>query len=42
MPERLYLSPDSEDLHAHLNTVETSFNRLSGKKLRPRAGVWRR
>jgi 2-oxoglutarate ferredoxin oxidoreductase subunit beta len=31
----LYLSPDSEDLHAHLNTVETPFNKLSEKELCP-------
>ncbi|HKW37591.1 MAG TPA: 2-oxoacid:ferredoxin oxidoreductase subunit beta [Burkholderiales bacterium] len=35
----LYLSPDSEDLHAHLNTVETPFNTLSEKELCPGAGV---
>jgi 2-oxoglutarate ferredoxin oxidoreductase subunit beta len=35
----LYLSPDSEDLHAHLNTVETPFNRLSEKDLCPGAGT---
>ena len=35
----LYLSPDSEDLHAHLNTVETPFNKLSEKELCPGAGV---
>ena len=38
----LYLSLDSEDLHAHLNTVETPFNKLSEKKLCPGAGCWRR
>ena len=35
----LYLSPDSEDLHAHLNTVEVPFNRLAEKELCPGAGV---
>jgi len=35
----LYLSPDSEDLHAHLNTVEMPFNKLSEKDLCPGAGV---
>jgi 2-oxoglutarate ferredoxin oxidoreductase subunit beta len=29
----LYLSPDFEDLHAHRNTVETPFNRLTEKDL---------
>jgi hypothetical protein len=32
-------SPDSEDLHAHLNTVETPFNKLSEKELCPGAGA---
>jgi 2-oxoglutarate/2-oxoacid ferredoxin oxidoreductase subunit beta len=31
----LYLSPDSEDLHAHLNTYETAFNKLGEKELCP-------
>jgi 2-oxoglutarate/2-oxoacid ferredoxin oxidoreductase subunit beta len=35
----LYLSADSEDLHAHLNTVETPFNKLSEKDLCPGAGM---
>jgi len=35
----LYLSPDSEDLHAHLNTVEMPFNKLGEKELCPGAGV---
>ena len=35
----LYLSPDSEDLHAHLNTVETPFNKLSEKELCPGTGM---
>ncbi|HET7763941.1 MAG TPA: 2-oxoacid:ferredoxin oxidoreductase subunit beta [Burkholderiales bacterium] len=35
----LYLSPEAEDLHAHLNTVETPFNRLGEKELCPGAGV---
>jgi 2-oxoglutarate ferredoxin oxidoreductase subunit beta len=35
----LYLSPDSEDLHAHLNTVETPFNRLGEKELCPGAAT---
>src|SRR5438093_9026629 len=35
----LYLSPDSEDLHAHLNTVETPFNKLGEKELCPGAAM---
>jgi 2-oxoglutarate/2-oxoacid ferredoxin oxidoreductase subunit beta len=35
----LYLQPDAEDLHAHLNTVGVPFNRLSEKDLCPGAGV---
>ena len=35
----LSLSPDSEDLHAHLNTVETPFNKLSEKELCPGTGM---
>jgi 2-oxoglutarate ferredoxin oxidoreductase subunit beta len=35
----LYLSPDAEDLHAHLNTVETPFNVLSEAELCPGAGM---
>jgi 2-oxoglutarate ferredoxin oxidoreductase subunit beta len=35
----LYLSLDSEDLHAHLNTVEMPFNQLSEKELCPGAGA---
>src|SRR6266851_5274152 len=35
----LYLDPDPEDLHAHLNTVQTPFNKLSEKELCPGAGV---
>ena len=31
----LYLSPDSEDLHAHLNTYPAPFNKLSEKELCP-------
>ena len=31
----LYLSPDSEDLHAHLNTYEAAFNKLGEKDLCP-------
>jgi 2-oxoglutarate ferredoxin oxidoreductase subunit beta len=31
----LYVDPDSEDLHAHLNTVETPLNTLEAKDLCP-------
>jgi 2-oxoglutarate ferredoxin oxidoreductase subunit beta len=31
----LYVDPDPVDLHAHLNTVQTPFNRLSEKELCP-------
>jgi 2-oxoglutarate ferredoxin oxidoreductase subunit beta len=31
----LYLSPDAEDLHAHLNTYDTPFNKLGEKDLCP-------
>ena len=35
----LYLAPDAEDLHAHLNTVEVPFNKLAEKDLCPDAGM---
>ena len=35
----LYLAPDAEDLHAHLNTCEQPFNRLGEKDLCPGAGM---
>jgi len=35
----LYLAADAEDLHAHLNTCETPFNRLGEKELCPGAGM---
>jgi 2-oxoglutarate/2-oxoacid ferredoxin oxidoreductase subunit beta len=35
----LYLAPDAEDLHAHLNTYEQPFNRLGEKDLCPGAGM---
>ncbi len=35
----LYLDTNSEDLHAHLNTVETPFNKLGEKDLCPGAGM---
>jgi len=31
----LYLAPDAEDLHAHLNTYEAAFNKLGEKELCP-------
>ncbi len=35
----LYLAPDAEDLHAHLNTYEKPFNQLGEKDLCPGAGM---
>jgi 2-oxoglutarate ferredoxin oxidoreductase subunit beta len=35
----LYLAPDAEDLHAHLNTAEAAFNTLGEKELCPGAGM---
>jgi 2-oxoglutarate ferredoxin oxidoreductase subunit beta len=35
----LYLAPDAEDLHQHLNTHEVPFNKLSEKDLCPGAGM---
>ncbi len=35
----LYLNPESEDLHAHLNTYETAFNKLGEKELCPGSGM---
>jgi len=35
----LYVDPEPEDLHAHLNTVATPFNKLSEKDLCPGAAV---
>jgi 2-oxoglutarate/2-oxoacid ferredoxin oxidoreductase subunit beta len=35
----LYIHPDAEDLHAHLDTVDTPFNQLGAKELCPGAGV---
>jgi 2-oxoglutarate ferredoxin oxidoreductase subunit beta len=35
----LYLAPDAEDLHAHLNTFDTPFNKLEEKDLCPGAGM---
>ncbi len=34
----LYLNPESEDLHAHLNTYGAAFNRLGEKELCPGGG----
>ena len=35
----LYLAPEAEDLHAHLNTHEAAFNTLEEKDLCPGAGM---
>ena len=35
----LYLAPDAQDLHAHLNTYEVPFNKLAEKDLCPGAGM---
>jgi 2-oxoglutarate ferredoxin oxidoreductase subunit beta len=35
----LYLAPDAEDLHKHLNTYEAPFNKLGEKELCPGAGM---
>jgi 2-oxoglutarate/2-oxoacid ferredoxin oxidoreductase subunit beta len=35
----LFLAPDAEDLHAHLDTYAAPFNRLGEKELCPGAGV---
>ena len=35
----LYVQAEAEDLHVHLNTVETPFNRLGEKELCPGAGM---
>ncbi len=35
----LYLAPDAEDLHVHLNTHEAAFNTLGEKELCPGAGM---
>ncbi|TMI11832.1 MAG: hypothetical protein E6H40_03640 [Betaproteobacteria bacterium] len=35
----LYLAPDAEDLHAHLNTAATPFNKLAEKDLCLGAGT---
>src|SRR6185436_12346345 len=35
----LYLAPNAEDLHAHLNTYDAAFNKLSEKDLCPGAGM---
>ena len=38
----LYLDPDPEDLHQHLNTVETPFNELDEVALIPGAAALNR
>ena len=35
----LYVNPDSEDLHAHLDTYAAPFNTLGEKDLCPGAGM---
>jgi 2-oxoglutarate ferredoxin oxidoreductase subunit beta len=35
----LFVNPDAEDLHAHLNTTEVPFNKLGEKDLCPGAGM---
>ncbi len=35
----LYVNPDSDDLHAHLGTYETAFNKLGEKELCPESGM---
>ena len=35
----LYLAPDAEDLHQHLNTCDQAFNTLGKKDLCPGAGM---
>jgi 2-oxoglutarate ferredoxin oxidoreductase subunit beta len=35
----LYVQPEAEDLHVHLNTVATPFNKLTEKELCPGAGM---
>ena len=35
----LYVAPDAEDLHAHLNTYDAAFNTLGEKDLCPGAGM---
>ena len=38
----LYVKPDAEDLHAHLNTYEVPFNKLGEKELCPGAAMLER
>ena len=35
----LYIQPEADDLHAHLNTVDTPFNQLGASELCPGAAV---
>ena len=35
----LYVKPDSDDLHAHLNTYGAAFNTLGAKELCPGSGM---
>ena len=39
LTDLLYVNPDSEDLHAHLNTFPMAFNTLAEKDLCPGAGM---
>ena len=38
----LYVNPEAQDLHAHLNTCEVPFNKLGEKELCPGAGMLER
>ena len=38
----LYIDPEPEDLHAHLNTAETAFNRMGVKELCPGSAMLER
>jgi 2-oxoglutarate ferredoxin oxidoreductase subunit beta len=35
----LYVDPEPDDLHAHLNTVDTPFNQLGERELCPGAAA---
>jgi 2-oxoglutarate ferredoxin oxidoreductase subunit beta len=35
----LHMDPEADDIHAHLNTVETPINRLGEKELCPGAAA---
>ena len=38
----LYLAPDAEDLHAHLNTYDAAFNTLGEKDFARGRGCWKK